>query len=80
TVTLNGNTISGPQCSGSSGGGTSGGTSGGTTPGLPNTGISSQNHLGIPLWSLPFVAIVATPAIYLIRKKRKIADFDSEQA
>lgn len=75
TVTLDDNTISGPLCSGS-GGGTSGST---TTPGLPNTGTSSQSHLSIPLWSLPLAVIVAAPAVYLIRKKRKIAGLDSKQ-
>jgi len=78
TVSTTADTITAPtSCTTTSGGGTPGGTtggstSGGITPGLPNTGDGSPQQ-PMQWWSIPVVILMAAPAIYLIRKERKLS-------
>jgi hypothetical protein len=80
TVTLDGNTITGPTCA-SSGGGSSGNGEGGSSSGssssaavpkLPNTGLG-PNHKSSVLWSvvIPAIGTIAVLGLfYLVHRKR----------
>lgn len=75
TVSTDTDTISSPTCSttrattpGTSGSGSSTSTPNlPTTPGLPNTGFLTQSNL--PLWTIPIALLIASTAVYVIRKK-----------
>jgi ice-binding like protein len=78
TVTLDGNTITGPTCT-SSGGGSSSGSGGSASssaavPKLPNTGLG-PNHKNSASWSviIPTIGTIAViGAFYLVHRKRAI--------
>lgn len=69
-VTLDTNTITKATCAvaGSSGGSTPGSSTSTSTPGLPNTGVDSQNSVLWGTWILAGLAVTAL-SFYIVRKK-----------